>query len=68
MIRLTEIEGRKVEYLIKGNGEKTVAIMVGMGCSIYDWLNIIEDISQCKRLVNNKGTVHNYIINRLYYL
>ena len=51
MIRLTEIEGRKVEYLIKGNGEKTVAIMVGMGCSIYDWLNIIEDISQYAKVI-----------------
>ncbi|WP_291564854.1 MULTISPECIES: alpha/beta fold hydrolase [unclassified Clostridium] len=51
MIRLTEIEGRKVEYLIKGNGEKTVAIMVGMGCSIYDWLNIIEDISQYANVI-----------------
>lgn len=51
MIRLTEIEGRKVEYLIKGNGEKIVAIMVGMGCSVYDWLNIIEDISQYAKVI-----------------
>lgn len=68
MLKIASIERRKVEYLIKGNEEKTVAIMVGMDCSIYNWLNIIEDISQCKRLVHNKGTVHNYIINRLYYL
>ncbi|WP_454054723.1 hypothetical protein [Clostridium sp. Marseille-Q7071] len=45
MLKIASIERRKAEYLIKGNGEKTVAIMVGMGCSIYDWLNIIEDIS-----------------------
>ncbi|GAA0774935.1 alpha/beta hydrolase [Clostridium subterminale] len=44
MIKLIDIEGRKLEYLIKGYGKKTVVIMPGMGGSIYDWINIIDKI------------------------
>ncbi len=51
MIKLMDNGERKVEYLIKGNGKKTVAIMVGMSCSMYDWLDIVDDISKYARVI-----------------
>lgn len=51
MIKLIDIEGRKVECLIEGNGKKTVVIMTGMGCSIYDWIDIADEISQYAKII-----------------
>lgn len=51
MIKLIDIEGRKLEYLIKGYGKKTVVIMPGMGGSIYDWINIIDKISLYAKVI-----------------
>jgi len=51
MIKLIDIEGRKLEYLIKGDGKKTVVIMPGMGGSIYDWINIIDEISLYAKVI-----------------
>lgn len=51
MSKLIDIKGRKVECLIKGNGEKTVVIMPGMGGSIYDWIDIVDVISQYAKVI-----------------
>lgn len=51
MVKLTKINDRYVEYFIKGEGKKTVAIMVGMGCSLYDWLEIAEEISKYAKVI-----------------
>jgi pimeloyl-ACP methyl ester carboxylesterase len=51
MIKLIDIKERKVECLIKGNGEKTVVIMPGMGCSIYDWIDIVDEISEHAKVI-----------------
>lgn len=45
MVKLIEIKGRKIEYLITGKGEKTVVIMPGMGGNIYEWMDIVDEIS-----------------------
>lgn len=51
MIKLLDIEGRKVEYLITGDGENTTVIMPGMGGSIYDWMEIVDEISQYSKVI-----------------
>nr|WP_027632080.1 alpha/beta hydrolase [Clostridium hydrogeniformans] len=51
MIKLTDIDGRKVEYLFTGNGEDIVVIMLGMGGCIYDWLEIVNEISSFTRVI-----------------
>ncbi len=51
MIKLMDIEGRKLEYLIKGNSKKTVVIMPGMGGSFYEWINIIDNISLYTKVI-----------------
>jgi pimeloyl-ACP methyl ester carboxylesterase len=51
MIELIDIEGRKVECLIEGNGEKTVIIMPGMGRSIYEWMDIADEVSQYAKVI-----------------
>lgn len=51
MIKLTDIDGRKVEYLFTGNGENIVIIMPGMGGCIYDWLEIVNEISNFTRVI-----------------
>jgi len=45
MIKLIDIEGRKVECLITEKREKTVVIMPGMGGNIYEWMDIVSEIS-----------------------
>ena len=45
MIKLIDIEGRKVECLITEKREKTVVIMPGMGGNIYEWMDIVDEIS-----------------------
>ncbi|MED1409754.1 MULTISPECIES: alpha/beta fold hydrolase [Bacillus] len=44
--RIVEILGRKIEVYMRGNSKQTVVIQTGMGCSFYDWLPIIEKLSQ----------------------
>ncbi|MGO5006304.1 alpha/beta fold hydrolase [Bacillus wiedmannii] len=38
--------GQTIEVYIKGSSKQTVVIQTGMGCSFYDWLPIIEKLSQ----------------------
>lgn len=51
MINIIKINDRSIEYFIKGEGKKTIAIMVGMGCSLYDWLDIAEEISTYAKVI-----------------
>ncbi|MFZ3194873.1 MAG: alpha/beta hydrolase [Bacillus mycoides] len=44
--RSIEIFGQTVEVYIRGNSKQTVVIQTGMSCSFYDWLPIIEELSQ----------------------
>ncbi|WJE26254.1 alpha/beta fold hydrolase [Bacillus cereus] len=44
--RSVEIFGQTVEVYIRGNSKQTVVIQTGMSCSFYDWLPIIEELSQ----------------------
>lgn len=38
--------GQTIEVYIKGCNTQTVVIQTGMGCSFYDWLPIIDKLSQ----------------------
>ncbi|HDR7513140.1 alpha/beta hydrolase [Bacillus mobilis] len=38
--------GQTIEVYIKGSSKQTVVIQTGMTCSFYDWLPIIEKLSQ----------------------
>ncbi|WP_081257040.1 alpha/beta fold hydrolase [Bacillus wiedmannii] len=38
--------GQTIEVYIKGSSKQTVVIQTGMGCSFYDWLPIIEKLSE----------------------
>lgn len=51
MIDLIDIEDGKLECLIAGTGKKTVVIMPGMGCNMYEWLDIVEIISQYSKVI-----------------
>lgn len=51
MIKLINIEERKIECLITGKGEKTVVIMPGMGGNIYEWMDIVDEISQYAKVI-----------------
>ena len=44
--KFVEIMGQNIEVHIKGGGKQTVVIQTGMSCSFYDWLPIIEKLSQ----------------------
>ncbi|MBE7103285.1 alpha/beta hydrolase [Bacillus cereus] len=44
--RSVEIFGQNVEVYMRGSSKHTVVIQTGMGCSFYDWLPIIEKLSQ----------------------
>ncbi|MGG0459364.1 alpha/beta fold hydrolase [Bacillus mycoides] len=44
--RSVEIFGQNVEVYMRGSSKQTVVIQTGMGCSFYDWLPIIEKLSQ----------------------
>ena len=48
---ISYFKGRKVECLIEGNGEKTVIIMSGMGGSIYEWMDIADEVSQYAKVI-----------------
>lgn len=44
--KFVEVLGQNIEIYIQGNSKQTVVIQTGMGCSFYDWLPIIEKLSQ----------------------
>lgn len=44
--RLVEVLGRNIEVFITGSSKQTVVIQTGISCSFYDWLPIIEKLSQ----------------------
>ncbi|HDR7786091.1 alpha/beta hydrolase [Bacillus cereus] len=46
MYKLVEVLGQTIEVYIKGSSKQTVVIQTGMTCSFYDWLPIIEKLSQ----------------------
>lgn len=51
MIELINIGERNVECLIKGEGKNTVIILPGMGCSIYSWMSVVNDISEYSKVI-----------------
>nr|WP_166702648.1 alpha/beta fold hydrolase [Bacillus albus] len=46
MYKFVEVFGKNIEVFIKRSSKQTVVIQTGMGCSFYDWLPIIEKLSQ----------------------
>lgn len=51
MIELINIGERNIECLIEGEGKNTVIILPGMGCSIYSWMNVVNDISEYAKVI-----------------
>ncbi|MEG2290636.1 MAG: alpha/beta hydrolase [Clostridium sp.] len=51
MIELINIGKRNLECLIEGEGEDTVIIQPGMGCSIYAWMNIVKEICKYAKVI-----------------
>ena len=51
MIELINIEERNVECLIEGEGENTVIIVPGIGCSMYSWMNVVNDICEYAKVI-----------------
>lgn len=51
MVNVIEVEDRSIEYMIEGQGETTVVIIPGMGCSIYSWINVVKDIAKSARVI-----------------
>lgn len=45
------IDNKQIEVIIKGSGNQTIIILSGMACSIYDWIEIIDEISLDSRVV-----------------
>jgi len=39
------IDNKQIEVIIKGSSNPTVIIITGMACSIYDWIDIVDEIS-----------------------
>ncbi|PFL74623.1 alpha/beta hydrolase [Bacillus anthracis] len=46
MRKIVEVLGKNIEVNIKGSSKQTVVTQTGMSCSFYDWLPIIEKLSQ----------------------
>ncbi|WP_141539112.1 alpha/beta fold hydrolase [Bacillus cereus] len=44
--KFVEVLGQNIEVYIKGSSKQTVVIQTGMTCSFYDWLPIIEKLSE----------------------
>ncbi|PEP36387.1 alpha/beta hydrolase [Bacillus wiedmannii] len=44
--KFVEVLEQTIEVYTKGSSKQTVVIQTGMGCSFYDWLPIIEKLSQ----------------------
>ncbi|GAA0126269.1 alpha/beta hydrolase [Clostridium sp. CTA-19] len=51
MRRFININGRKIECFIKGNGKKTILIMPGMGSGFHHWLDIINEVSKIATVI-----------------
>ena len=51
MIELINIGERNIECLIEGEGKNTVIIFPGMGCSIYSWMDVVNDISEYAKVI-----------------
>lgn len=51
MRKFINIDGRMVEYFIKGNGEKTVLISPGMGGGVHHWLDIVDEVSKIATVI-----------------
>lgn len=51
MRKLINIGNKNIEYIDKGKGNKTVVIQTGMACPMYDWLDIIDEISKHSRVI-----------------
>lgn len=65
MIDLIELNGKKTEYYINGNSDKTILIFPGMEGNIYDWLDIAEEISKnfTVILIHRQGVGKSEFIN-----
>lgn len=48
---IIDINQRKVEYLMVGKGTNVVVIVPGMGCSIYSWLNVVDEIKKDAKVI-----------------
>ncbi|MCB4848390.1 alpha/beta hydrolase [Bacillus tropicus] len=46
MYKSVDVLGQNIEVYMKGTNKQTVVIQTGMTCSFYDWLPIIEKLSQ----------------------
>lgn len=46
MNKIIYIGNRRMEVLVKGRGEPTVVIELGMGTHFYEWYRIIEELSK----------------------
>jgi hypothetical protein len=51
LFQLIELDNQKLEVLIRGDGEKVVVIQTGMYCSIYDWMDIIDELSKWSKVI-----------------
>lgn len=51
MIELINIGERNIECLIEGEGENTVIILPGMGCSMYSWMSVVNDICEYAKVI-----------------
>lgn len=51
MINLIEINHKKMEVLQKGETGKVIVILTGMGCSFYEWYEIVETLSQSNKVI-----------------
>lgn len=51
MIKLLNIADKQIEVLIKGSGKRTVLILTGISCSMYDWLEIVDQVSIDSRVI-----------------
>lgn len=51
MQQIIELNSEKIEVLAKGVGDKVVVIQTGMYCSIYDWMEIIDELSKWTKVI-----------------
>ncbi|MDQ0268164.1 alpha/beta fold hydrolase [Cytobacillus purgationiresistens] len=51
MSQLIEINQTKVEMLKRGNSGKPIFILTGMGCSFYEWYDVIDSLSKLNQVI-----------------
>lgn len=51
MQQIIELNSEKIEVFAKGVGDKVVVIQTGMYCSIYDWMEIIDELSKWTKVI-----------------